>query len=65
MAGVANIITYEQTQSIQSCNFCFVNVELASIASNFSEIIYIHVPIDLKSPSFWKSFTEYKQVRQF
>ena len=39
MAGVANIITYEQTQSIRACNFRFFDVVLASKGSNFSKLI--------------------------
>lgn len=63
MAGVANIITYKQTQSNQACNFRFFDVVLASKESYFSELIYIS--IDLKGPSFPNSFTGYKVVRQF
>ena len=60
MAGVANIITNEQTQSIRACTLRFVNVVLASKGSNFTELIYIS--IDLKGPSFRNLFTGYKLV---
>ena len=55
MAGVANIITYEQTQSIRAFNIRFFDEVLASKGTSFSKLIYIS--IDLKDPSFPNSFT--------
>ena len=60
MAGVADIMTYEQTQSVRACNFFFFDAVLASKGSNFSELTYIS--IDLKGPSFPNLFTGYKEV---
>ena len=63
MAGVANLITYEQTQSIRAWNVRFFDIVLASKGAYFSQLIYISN--GLTGPSFPNLFTGYILVRQF